>query len=118
MFKKAEGEEAVRITELSSPIKISFEIPEELINKDSKIKRTYTMYLLYNDEVMPVEVTVDGNIATFETDKFSTYVLAYKDAESTDNPNTGENIIPYFIMLIVSLSGLIGIGLYSKSKNL
>ena len=107
LFKKVEGEEATKITETKTPITISFEIPEELINKDSNVERTFKVLRLHDGNVEEIEVKVNGNIATFETDKFSTYALTYNDVITTSNPHTGDNIGTSFVMLIISSLGLI-----------
>lgn len=107
LFKKVEGEEATKITETKTPITISFEIPDELINKDSNVERTFKVLRLHDGNVEEIEVKVNGNIATFETDKFSTYALTYNDVITTSNPHTGDNIGTSFVMLIISSLGLI-----------
>ena len=107
LFKKVDGEEATKITETKTPITISFEIPDELINKDSNVERTFKVLRLHDGNVEEIEVKVNGNIATFETDKFSTYALTYNDVITTSNPHTGDNIGTSFVMLIISSLGLI-----------
>lgn len=108
LFKQVEGEEAVRVTELNKPMTISFVLPEELINKDSSIERKYVIYLIHDDEVSKVEVKVNGNIATFETDRFSTYVLTYSDStKSISNPKTSDNLIFYLTVALISVYSLI-----------
>ena len=121
LFKKVEGEEATKITETKEPITISFEIPENLINKDSKVERTYKVLRLHDGVVDELNVKVNGNIATFETDEFSTYSLTYTDTIKTSNPQTGDNIGTSFIMLIISSLGLIstlGYTVISKKRKL
>ena len=49
LFKQIDNEDAVKITETSSPVTVSFEIPEKDINKDEKIKRTYRIVRIHND---------------------------------------------------------------------
>lgn len=117
LYKKLDEAEATKITELNSPIKISFEIPESLINNDININRTYTIYLLHNGEISKKDVTVNGNIGTFETDRFSTYLLTYNDTPATNNPKTGDNIFIYMILAIISIVGLITTNFYIKKKS-
>ena len=117
LFKKVEGEEATKITETKTPITISFEIPDELINKDSNVERTFKILRLHDGNVEEIEVKVNGNIATFETDKFSTYALTYNDVITTSNPHTGDNIGTSFVMLIISSLGLISILGYTVISN-
>lgn len=89
LFKKVEGQEATKVTKTLQPVKISFEIPKELLNTDSNIKRTFVVLRLHDGVVTEIEVEVNGTTGTFETDEFSTYALTYKDekvktAETTD----------------------------------
>lgn len=114
LFKKIDGEEPVMITELNSPITIEFEIPESLINKDVNINRTYTVYVLHNGEITKKNVKIDGNKGTFETDRFSTYLLTYTDTPSTNNPKTGDSLFLYIALVILSLVGLTGTCFYIK----
>lgn len=66
--------------------------------------------------VTSYEVTVKDGYATFETDHFSTYTLTINSNENTvSNPKTGDNIINYVIMLLLSLGALIVI--YTKKKK-
>ncbi|MBO6244463.1 MAG: InlB B-repeat-containing protein, partial [Clostridia bacterium] len=92
LFKKVTGEEATKILETKEPITISFELPDELINKNSKVERSYKILRLHEGSVEELDVKVDGKTATFETDKFSTYALTYTDVEKTSSPKTGDNI--------------------------
>lgn len=126
LFKRIDGEEATKISKTKEPIKISFEIPKTLINNDSKIDRKFKIFRVHDGKVDVLEVTVNGNIGTFETDEFSTYALAYADTKLatdeikeiiTNNPKTGDNVITYVIILAVSAFGIIGLSLYFKKKN-
>ncbi len=117
LFKKIEGEDPTKITETKEPITISFELPDELINNNSKVERTYKVLRLHDGVVEELEVKVNGKTATFETDKFSTYALTYADTEKTSSPKTGDNITMYFIMFIVSLLGIRTLSVSNKRKS-
>lgn len=82
------------IHETSNKIKISIEIPTELINKDSKINRTY--YIVRNHdgkvEILKGIYNEETNTYTFETDCFSDYAIIYKD-EAVKTTVTG-NVNP------------------------
>ena len=48
-------------------------------------------------------------------------ILAYEDnniSNTSTNPNTGDKINRYIILLAVSILGLIGVGIYTKKKIL
>ena len=130
LFKQIEGEEKVRITETKDKISISFEIPESLRAEN----RTYYIVRVHDGEATVIIPTIEGNTLTFETDKFSTYALAYsdeadeidksydpekKDDSSADvndkgdssydkvdtvTAKTGDSFNPQFILLIMILA--------------
>ncbi len=100
LFKQVEGEEATKIEETNGNVLISFKIPEELINKNPSINRTYYILRLHDGVVDKLETTVNDNKLMFETNKFSTYALTYVD---TNNPKTGDNIVIYLILGLLSI---------------
>ncbi|MGN0689940.1 MAG: hypothetical protein ACI4KH_05940 [Oscillospiraceae bacterium] len=91
LFKKIDGEiDKTKVTETNAPIKITFRMPESLINTDANIIRTYRIIRVHNG----VAEIIDGtfNIATkeftFMTDKFSSYAIAYTDTTIPPAPTT------------------------------
>lgn len=88
LFKKITGEDATKITNTKEPITITFEIPENLINNDPNINRTYAVVRLHEGIVTKLNTKVENNTITFETDEFSTYALVYSDENATDVVNT------------------------------
>lgn len=105
LFKQVEGEEASKIEKTNGNIKVSLNVPDSLINKDNKIKRTYYILRLHDGVVDKLETNFDGKVLTFETDRFSTYALTYKDEviNGVNNPKTGDNIIKYMGILFGSI---------------
>ena len=73
------------IHELTKVLKVTIKVPEELINKDSKTKREYFIARSHNGKVDILETKYDEktNSLTFETDKFSSYMLVYEDVKAT-----------------------------------
>ena len=69
------------IHETSNKIKIAVEIPTDLINKDSKVKRTYFIARNHEGKVEILKGVYDEktNTYTFETDRFSDYAIIYQD---------------------------------------
>ena len=120
LFKQIEGENKVKVDETNGKIKISFEIPESLRSSN----REFYIIRVHGTEVIKITPTVNGNILIFETDRFSTYALAYNDTveettttNTTSNPKTGDNIMFYISMLGLSIVGLAGAGLYIKKRR-
>ena len=88
LIKDIDGSQ-VKVTELDGKIKISIIIPEKLRNTDANITRSYVLLRRHGSE-QTAEI-VDGiydeasYTFTFETDRFSTYVIAYKDTVKTQS---------------------------------
>ncbi|MBP1560144.1 MAG: InlB B-repeat-containing protein [Oscillospiraceae bacterium] len=81
LFKKVGGSEPTKVTNTKAPIRIVFEMPESLINKNSNVVRKYYIIRVHEG----VADTLDGSFDvaskkfTFETDRFSSYAIAYTD---------------------------------------
>jgi len=88
---------------------VNIPVPENLKGKD------ITVYYI-NDEGKKEEhiATVKDDIASFETNHFSTYVLTEKVIE---NPNTLDNINVSIIIAGISFIGLVSSILYLKRKE-
>ena len=120
------GESAGELTELSSPITLSIAIPEGLPEVAEGYERVYYVVRDHNGEVEVLNTTVnDDNTISFETDKFSTYALAYVDQEAQnptvedekdDTPKTGI-IANIEIAAIVVLVATVALVVVNKNKN-
>ena len=122
LFKQIEGENKIKVEETNDKIKISFEIPEGLRSSN----REFYIIRAHGSEVTKIVPSINGNILTFETDRFSTYALAYTDSvedttptqtNTTSSPKTGDNVMLYISMLGLSIIGFIGTGLYVIKKR-
>lgn len=95
-------------------VRITIPVPTEF-NKENLV-----VYRVEEDGTKTeYNVTVNGETATFETDHFSTYVLAEKtvaDKEKDDTPKTGTVESIYFILTITAISAL-GIIAFRKKEN-
>ena len=85
-----------QITDLSAPMYIAITIPQNLVNHDSSIERTYRIVRIHNGVATLIDGTYDAatNQFTFATDGFSTYALVYEDVNTTltgRSPKTGDN---------------------------
>ena len=136
LFKKVGSNDATKVTETNGKVKASIVIPESLW----KSGRTFEIIRVHDGVATAIAGTYDENthVFTFETDKFSTYALAYKDPASSSNsgitsdsgssnssnstqstaPKTGDpnDIRVWYLLLIASLGGLGLLG-YSKKKK-
>ena len=78
------------VHELNSAIKLKVAIPDNIINKDTSIKREYSVIRIHNGESENISVDYNENDNTiiFETDRFSTYAIVYKDIiKNTEDNN-------------------------------
>lgn len=89
------------------------------VNSSLNGKEVTVYYMNSENKLEEYATVVENNIATFETNHFSTYILAEKanalnetnasgentnaESENTINPPTGDNILVYYIALIVSV---------------
>ena len=136
LFKKVGDNTATKITETNGTVKASILIPESLW----KAGRTFEIIRVHDGVATAIQGTYDENthIFTFETDKFSTYALAYKDSASLSDsvttsdssssnssnstqptsPKTGDpnDIRVWYLLLLASLGGLGFLGLSKKKK--
>ena len=107
----------VQLHSTADKIKIAVQIPENLINKDSKVERTYYIIRYHDGKAEIIEGTYDEKTQTFtfETDKFSDYAIAYKDVKkavkTTKSVKTGDttNVFGYLIALIGAFAVILGL---------
>jgi len=93
---KISGRADRQITDLSAPMYIAVTIPQNLVNHDSSIERTYRIVRIHDGVATLIDGTYDAatNQFTFATDGFSTYALVYEDVNTTltgRSPKTGDN---------------------------
>ena len=83
------------VHELNSAIKLKVAIPDNIINKDTSIKREYSVIRIHNGESENISVDYNENDNTiiFETDRFSTYAIVYKDIIKNTEDNN-QSVIP------------------------
>lgn len=110
------------LKELNNKIKLMVLLPKSLKEVPKGYIRAYYIIREHNGKIELLDATLseDGNSITFESDKFSTYSLAYKDIENIneiENPQTYDGIMLEIIIGISSLIGLLFSILYIKKKN-
>ncbi|MCR4686221.1 MAG: hypothetical protein K5659_01500 [Lachnospiraceae bacterium] len=140
LYKKVGNNDAVKVTETNGKVKVSVVIPENL-RQDG---RTFEIIRVHDGKASVINGTYDAStgVYTFETELFSTYVLAYKDkvaeqpasntSTSTDTssaapaatttsdglPKTGDhgNMLIWLCMLLASM-GVLGVTGYRLYKR-
>ena len=75
------------ITETNASVTITLEVPDSLINSNASITRRYMMIRVHGGgavtKVLPCTYDATSKTVSFETDKFSTYVLIYSDQQNS-----------------------------------
>ena len=93
------------------PFKIRIKITD-----DMKVYNTFKLVYLKNDfttgEV--INLTVEGDYLVGTIPHLSTYMLT---VSVTTNPKTGDNVLIYMGILVVSIIALFGFGFYSLSDK-
>lgn len=113
------------LNSLTEKIKFTVAVPTTLTKTKAGMERVFYVIREHNGvaSVLSTKLSKDGKSLTFETDKFSTYALAYKDVASTDvsnvkNPQTYDGIMGYVAIALVTLSGAVGAMVYLKRNSL
>lgn len=122
---KISGRADRQITDLSAPMYIAITIPQNLVNHDSSIERTYRIVRIHDGVATLIDGTYDAatNQFTFATDGFSTYALVYEDVNTTltgRSPKTGDSSMwmAWTFILCAGCSILFAAGKrYKKTSN-
>lgn len=121
---KISGRADRQITDLSAPMYIAITIPQNLVNHDSSIERTYRIVRIHDGVATLIDGTYDAatNQFTFATDGFSTYALVYEDVNTTltgRSPKTGDNSMwmVWTLILCAGCSILLAAGKRYKKRE-
>ncbi|MDY3819649.1 MAG: Ig-like domain-containing protein, partial [Lachnospiraceae bacterium] len=96
----AQDEKLTKITNVPDKLTITVAIPSALRAVPAGYKRTYHVIRVHDNQAEVLDTTQTGNQLTFETDKFSTYAVAYVDVKDTsvtppaESSGTGTPDIP------------------------
>lgn len=97
LFKQVGTEQREQLHETDRKLKVSVRIPDELLNNQSNMSRVYKIVRMHNNSAEVINGNFNGTTKqfTFETDRFSTYVLTYSDTYyEPDYPATGVTVTP------------------------
>ena len=116
------------LSEFDEKVTLQVLIPKDVKEIKEGYKRTYYIIRNHGDNevtVLDTKVSEDGNSLSFETDRFSTYALAYKDelietpkVEEITSPKTGDTIITTIAVFGGASLVLGGLYLYSRKHKL
>lgn len=103
MYKRIEGGTHKQLSKLNKDVTVSLVLPDSLLNKDPNLYRNYRVIRVHEGTAKVLTPTFNekNNVLSFDTDRFSTYAIAYKD---TDVPKTGDdsNVALWGAVLAVS----------------
>jgi len=144
MTQDGQTGQLVQITGTHGNITISLKIPENLLNTDSAVTRTFWIIRNHEGQVdfLPTTFDEQTGMLTFETDKFSDYAIVYQDTKRTTDSGSGstdkgnENSGPlntatgkvpqtgdesrwwlWLVLMLTSCAGTVGIMIYSRKKR-
>ena len=84
LYSVDENGVSTKITSLNSPITINMYLPDDIV--DSIKNKTIKVARFHGGVLSMLDASLNGNILTFETDKFSTYaIVAYGAVTPTSN---------------------------------
>ena len=108
-------------------------MPTDLLDVAEGYTRVFYIIREHDGKVELLETKVEDGELVFESDKFSTYAIAYKDVENSgegeaesepvvdteksDIPQTGDNVVTYIILAAVAMIGIVAFKKINKSKG-
>lgn len=134
-------EEITKLSTVKEAIKFTVEVPEELKTGVAEgYKRVFYIIRNHNGAIDVWETKEEDGKLTFESDKFSTYAIAYKDVkeetttppttgegeaeqepevkpETPDVPGMGDTVVPYVVLAIVAIMGIAIVKKINTSKR-
>lgn len=102
------------LNELTGKVQFEIAIPDDLKQVSKEYSRTFYIIREHEGEVEILPATLKDEKLLFETDKFSTYVLAYEDIK---NPKTFDSTTSYITLGLTSLLCLSGASIVLKSRK-
>lgn len=105
------GEALGTLNTLNKKIKFEMSLPSELTKLEEGYTRKYYIVRYHDGKSEIIPASVEGNMLSFESDKFSTYALAYEGVknETITNPPTADRIVMDLIIGVISIVGLAAI---------
>lgn len=117
MFKKIGNDTPQKITRLSSTVTVTLGISDGLLRVPDGYYRYYKVIRVHGGtaEQLDAKVNKTAKTLTFETDRFSTYAVTYKDVKSVI-PQTGDTSDIFLLggISAVSLAGIVAMLTFKK----
>lgn len=126
LFKMTTDGNVNAISDTNSAVSVTVTVPDDMLNKDTGIIRTFYIARNHNGVVEILGATYDANAKTltFKTDKFSDYAIIYRDAQRKNNvadnqtkatttaARTGDGSNQILWITLLLLSGMYILGTY------
>ena len=92
LFYEVDGK-TVQVHEANEPLVVSLTLPDSTTGDTSKKTRSYEVIRVHDGKasVIPSSFDADAKTLTFETDRFSAYAVAYKDATENDGKTPAQD---------------------------
>ena len=106
LFKQVGEAAQTKVTDVNTPLSITITIPEEIRQAENGMRRTFYV-IRSHDGAQVISGNYDtstGNF-TFQTDKFSTYALAYRDSRISSGGSGSSTTTTYPVEQPKSVSG-------------
>ncbi|RGS36183.1 glycosyl hydrolase 53 family protein [Roseburia hominis] len=88
LFKRIGSDNASEVTATAGNMCIKTVIPQELQNTDTSKTREYKIIRIHDGAAELLDASFADGAVSFETDRFSTYVIVYRDVAAENNPGT------------------------------
>lgn len=89
LFKKVGDSSPEQISQTNgTSVRITMTIPDELINTDPDIVRTYLVIYDHEGNIRTISPSIDGTTMSFDAGSFSTYSITYTDKEVSNQPSS------------------------------
>ena len=102
----ASNTELGSVSELSNEVTVSLDLPTSIPKLKDGYEREFYIIRIHDGKAEKISAKLVGNKVTFKSSKFSSYILTYKDSvksnNTTSNPQTGDNILVYIIVSLLS----------------
>lgn len=116
MFKQVAERDCVALTNLNAPVTITLTLPEQLMNTRGDVIRSFQIVRVHDGKTDILETVQQGNTLSFQTDRFSTYVLIYHDS-IVNLPQTGDDSTPELWFALLAISSALLLLLFSKKSH-
>ena len=119
------------VTEIAEPISITVKLDEKLINRNANVTRIYNVVRVHKNadgtmstDILPASFNETTGEIVFDTDRFSTYAVVYKDIDKTANASatiatsakTGDANRVLIFLVIAMLSAAVSIVAVKKIR--